>query len=108
MMCCIASEKIENDKLEKLLDFTVLETRRNKGKYFTLIFIASSTKNAFRYRDVFTKYLDIGIRIYVENENSTQLNKILSMCEKILYSKEDDVQRILSIIALNNKAVLQV
>ncbi|MEM0026598.1 MAG: hypothetical protein QXT53_01505 [Ignisphaera sp.] len=88
MICSIASENIPEKELEKLLDFTALETRRSRGKFFTLIFIASSTKNAFRYRDIFTKYLDLGIRIYIEN-NIVQSSELLNMCKKILYSKND-------------------
>lgn len=88
MICCIASENIPEKELEKLLDFTVLETRRNKGKFFTIIFVASATKNVFKYRDIFTKYPDVGIRIYIEN-NVTQISELLNMCKEILYSRND-------------------
>ena len=88
MICSIASENIPEKELEKLLDLTALETRRNKEKFFILIFIASSTKNAFKYRDIFTKYLDLGVRVYIEDKN-VQNSKLLNTCTKILYSKND-------------------
>jgi len=88
MICAIASEKISESDMNKLLDHIVFEVRRNREKSFTLIIIASNAKNVFRYRDAFTKYVDVGVRLYFD-DSPQKLARVIENCTQLFCSTRD-------------------
>lgn len=88
LMCILTSDKISIEVLMTLINTVVLEARRRGVAFINIIFYSNSIKDVFKYRDAFTKYIDIGIRIYIE-EKQHRLVKILSSCNSIYGSHED-------------------
>ncbi len=89
MMCILISESLDENKILQLIDKSVLEARINKEMYINILFIANSIKNVFRYRDIFTRYIDIGIRLYITKE-LTELRNIIQKCEHVFISVNDE------------------
>lgn len=88
MMCVLVSEKISEDNINDLLERVVFEVRKNREKSFVLIIIASSIKNAFRYRDAFTKYVDVGVRLYI-GSSIQEVSEVLKNCRQLFCSTKD-------------------
>jgi hypothetical protein len=88
MICAIASERISEEDMNRLLDRVVSEVRRNREKSFTLIIIASSARKVFMYRDSFTKYIDVGVRLYFD-DSIQKLAEVLNSCAKLFCSAGD-------------------
>ncbi len=95
LICVLASDKVAIEALLKVMDSIVSEIRKNRIGICFMVFYSYDIKNVFRYRDIFTRYVDIGIRVYIENEHS-QLIKILAPCTTIYVDSEDYVAKELS------------
>jgi len=88
MICTLISESLNENEILQLVDRSILEARINKEQYISIIFITNSIRNAFKYRDIFTKYIDIGIRLYTIKE-LTELKDIVQKCKYIFISSND-------------------
>ncbi len=106
MMCFLLSSPIEPQVLEKLLLRIFMDARKAGLTHVNLVFYDIPLKKVFEeYRDAFTKVIDLGVRIFVEN-NYERLTKLFNdeKCE-IIYIYRDDAssREILSKLRLLNK-----
>uniref|UniRef100_A0A7C5TJF9 Uncharacterized protein n=1 Tax=Ignisphaera aggregans TaxID=334771 RepID=A0A7C5TJF9_9CREN len=102
LTCILVSDKIVIEILSKMLNYVVSETRKRRENNVNIIFFSNNIKNVFRYKDIFTAYIDIGIRIYAENKVD-QLKNILTSCNVVYVSQED--QEIIEFIRKTNIVV---
>uniref|UniRef100_A0A7C5UTB5 Uncharacterized protein n=1 Tax=Ignisphaera aggregans TaxID=334771 RepID=A0A7C5UTB5_9CREN len=102
LTCILVSDKIVVETLSKMLNYVVSEARKRRENNVNIIFFSNNIKNVFRYKDIFTAYIDIGIRIYAENKVD-QLKNILTSCNVVYVSQED--QEIIEFIRKTNIVV---
>ncbi|MEM1542257.1 MAG: hypothetical protein QW101_04025 [Ignisphaera sp.] len=88
MICCILSEELSDALMDELVNVVAQQTRIIKSEFFTLIFISDNVDNVFAHRDVFTRHIDIGVRVYIEN-GVEKIYSILKSCKHIYVSSKD-------------------
>lgn len=88
-MCILMTTSISVNDADRVTTFVVQRARTAKQTSIGILFLSSSTPNVFQYRDVFTKYIDVGIRIYVENSIEMMKKIILKNCKSIYVSVND-------------------
>ncbi len=88
MICTFISESLNENEILQLVDKSILEARINREPHINIIFITNSVGKAFKYRDIFTKYIDIGIRLYIIKE-LTEFKDIIQKCKYIFISSND-------------------
>jgi hypothetical protein len=92
MICAVASSNVSLEDMHKLIDKAALEARLSREKNLVIVILAPNTKEVFKYRDAFTKYIDLGVRLYYDN-NVEKMQKLLSNCKKI-FCLQNDVQKL--------------
>lgn len=97
LICVLASDNIPIEALSGTISSAVLEVRKSRvrTKFINIVFYGRDAKNVFKYRDVFTRYIDIGVRVYIENRPS-QIEKILALCSIVYAANEDRIVEELS------------
>lgn len=91
MICVLASTDPPIEKQEKLIDYASSKVRILKQQNINIVFLADSSPKAFKYRDIFTKFIDIGVRVYIESD----LRKLKDIIEKncrAIYTLLDDTK----------------
>lgn len=89
MMCILLSEDNSVSKIDHILVSIINKARSAKQSSIGIIFFSNSVSKVFRYREAFTKYIDIGVKIYIENNVETIKRIILDNCDSI-YTLADD------------------
>ncbi|MEM1683658.1 MAG: hypothetical protein QXG84_05045 [Ignisphaera sp.] len=88
MICSILSEEQSDTIMNELVNIVAQQTRIIRSEFFTLIFISDNVNNVFMHRDIFTRYIDIGVRVYIEN-CVEKIYSILKGCRYIYVSSKD-------------------
>lgn len=91
MMCLSLAADIDVDSIAKAIALVVSQARVAKESYINILFLAQSVSEVFKYKDEFTKYVDIGVRVYIEKSAESLKDIILKEC-KILYTLTSDVE----------------
>jgi hypothetical protein len=90
MICILISSTEPLIKIDRIVVAAVQRARTEKTPYINIIFLSSSTTDVFKYRDIFTKYIDIGVRVFIEN-SIEKLREILSEnCKDIFLPSSDE------------------
>lgn len=89
MICVTLSDDLSEDTADKLISKAAQQSRISRMNFFAIIFLSKNINKVFLLRDVFTKHIDIGTRVYVENDVE-KLSKILSNCSSLYLLSEDN------------------
>jgi hypothetical protein len=76
MICVLVLDDEPIARTDKVIATAIQKARISKTPYISIVFLSTSSTNVFKYRDVFTKYIDIGVRVYIEH-NIENLKKIM-------------------------------
>ncbi|MCS7111351.1 MAG: hypothetical protein N3D82_03810 [Ignisphaera sp.] len=97
MICILASDRVPVETLSKVISNVIQEARKVETTVnsINIVFYSRDIENAFKYKNVFTRYVDIGVRVYVEDRPS-QLMKILAPCTVVYTAIGDHVVEELS------------
>lgn len=89
MICVSLSSDVDLSSAAKVIALAVNQARVAKQDHINIVFLAQAVSEVFRYKDEFTKYIDIGVRVYMEKSIEVLKNIILKEC-KILYTSAND------------------
>lgn len=89
MICILLSADIAEDGMDKTILSAVQDARISKQASITIIFLSRETPRVFRHRDIFTKYVDVGVRVYLEDRLEVLREIIARDCSKMYISIDD-------------------
>lgn len=88
MICALLSDDLPESLMDEVIGRVAQQARAVKSKLLTIVFLSNNVNKVFIHRDVFTKHVDIGVRVYVENEVK-RLKDILKSCISVQTSPRD-------------------
>ncbi len=96
MCVLIASESLGMEEIEKVVDRCATEVRKRGLKRMCIFVSSASPAVAFpRLRDVMSKYIDLGIRLYTALELKNKMNEVLKSCASIyVHALDTEARRI--------------
>lgn len=90
MICLTLTKNLSLANAEKVMAIAVQQAKLKKALYINLLFLVNSAPDVFKYREIFTKYVDVGVRVYVEG-NIEKFKRILSEnCRELYVSHSDE------------------
>lgn len=92
LICVASSENVTKETMERILSEACVEARRMRLNSIKVVVMASNLAKAFRYGELFTKHVDIGIRLFVEQDINAA-TKLLEGCELVCAPQGDVVVR---------------
>lgn len=90
MICIALTKNISLANADKITAIAVQQARLEKNPYINLVFLANSAYDVFKYKEVFTKYIDVGIRVYTENNLERFKRILLENCRELYASIGDE------------------
>ncbi|MEM1644379.1 MAG: hypothetical protein QXL96_00685 [Ignisphaera sp.] len=90
MICITLTKNVPLVNADKITAIAVQQARLEKNPYINLVFLTNSAYDVFRYREVFTKYIDIGVRVYTENSLERFKKILLENCKELYVSISDE------------------
>lgn len=91
MICVFLSSDVDLNSIARAITLAINQARVAKRDYINVVFLAQTVSEVFKYKDEFTKYVDIGVRVYIEKSVEVLKSVILKEC-KTLYTLASDVK----------------
>lgn len=89
MICVIISTDVPMEDADRVISISTQKARTYKYSSINILFLSNKSPEVFKYRDVFTKYIDLGLRVYTESNIKVLRNIIKENCTTIYFSIND-------------------
>jgi len=91
MICVAISQSSDLSYADKVIAISVHRARTVGSPNINIVFVGMSTSDVFNHRDMFTKYIDIGVKVYIEHSNERVRQIILESCKEVYIPSSDEL-----------------
>lgn len=81
MICVILTGEEPLSIADKVVATAVNRARLRKTPCINIVFLSTSTNSVFKYKEVFTKYIDVGVRVFMESDLKKLKHILIETCK---------------------------